>query len=111
MAASSARSASRTTARSTASTTAASSRRPSGRAASTAYVDWSVRLGQDVVLEPAVVLRGETSVGDGSAIGPGATIEDSTIGAACRVWLSVVERSTVADGVTVGPFSHLRPGS
>jgi bifunctional UDP-N-acetylglucosamine pyrophosphorylase/glucosamine-1-phosphate N-acetyltransferase len=78
---------------------------------STAYVDWSVRLGQDVVLEPAVVLRGETSVGDGSAIGPGATIEDSTIGAACRVWLSVVERSTVADGVTVGPYSHLRPGS
>jgi bifunctional UDP-N-acetylglucosamine pyrophosphorylase/glucosamine-1-phosphate N-acetyltransferase len=78
---------------------------------STAYVDWAVRLGQDVVLEPGVVLRGETSVGEGSAIGPGATIEDSTIGEGCRVWLSVIERSTVEDGATIGPYSHLRPGS
>jgi bifunctional UDP-N-acetylglucosamine pyrophosphorylase/glucosamine-1-phosphate N-acetyltransferase len=78
---------------------------------STAYVDWAVRLGEDVVLEPGVFLRGETSVGDGSRIGPGATIEDSTIGADCRVWLSVVERSIVEDGATVGPYSHLRPGS
>ena len=78
---------------------------------STVYLDWSVRLEQDVTLEPGVVLRGETSVGEGSAIGPGATIEDSTIGAGVRVWLSVVERSTIEDGATVGPYSHLRPGS
>ena len=78
---------------------------------STVYVDWSVELGQDVTLEPGVFLRGATTVGEGSAIGPGTTIEDSTIGAGCRVWLSVVERSTVEDGATVGPYSHLRPGS
>ena len=51
------------------------------------------------------------AIGEGSTIGPGTTIEDSTIGAGCRVWLSVVERSTVEDGVTIGPYSHLRPGS
>jgi bifunctional UDP-N-acetylglucosamine pyrophosphorylase/glucosamine-1-phosphate N-acetyltransferase len=78
---------------------------------STAYVDWSVQLGQDVVIEPGVTLRGATSVGEGSTIGPGATIDGSTIGAGCRVWLSVVERSTVEDEATVGPYSHLRPGS
>jgi bifunctional UDP-N-acetylglucosamine pyrophosphorylase/glucosamine-1-phosphate N-acetyltransferase len=78
---------------------------------STVYVDWSVKLGEDVVLEPGVMLRGETSIGAGSVIGPSATIEDSTIGADCRVWLSVVERSEVEDGATVGPYSHLRPGS
>jgi bifunctional UDP-N-acetylglucosamine pyrophosphorylase/glucosamine-1-phosphate N-acetyltransferase len=78
---------------------------------STVYLDWSVRLAQDVTLEPGVVLRGETSIGEGSTIGPGATIEDSTIGADCRVSLSVVERSTVEDGATVGPYSHLRTGS
>jgi bifunctional UDP-N-acetylglucosamine pyrophosphorylase/glucosamine-1-phosphate N-acetyltransferase len=78
---------------------------------STAYIDWPVRLGQDVVLEPGVVLHGETSVGDGTTIGPGTTIEDSSIGAGCRVRLSVIERSTVEDGATVGPYSHLRPGS
>jgi bifunctional UDP-N-acetylglucosamine pyrophosphorylase/glucosamine-1-phosphate N-acetyltransferase len=78
---------------------------------STAYVDWSVQLAQDVVLEPGVVLRGASTIGEGTTIGPGATIDGSTIGADCRVWLSVVERSTVEDGATVGPYSHLRPGS
>jgi bifunctional UDP-N-acetylglucosamine pyrophosphorylase / glucosamine-1-phosphate N-acetyltransferase len=78
---------------------------------STVYLDWAVELATDVTLEPGVVLRGETRIGEGSTIGPGATIENSTIGTGCRVWLSVVERSTVEDGVTIGPYSHLRPGS
>lgn len=78
---------------------------------STAYLDWSVRLGTDVTLEPGVILRGDTSVGDGSVIGPGATIIDSTIGRDSTVWASVVEQSTVGDEVRIGPFSHLRPGS
>lgn len=78
---------------------------------STVYLDWSVRLAQDVTLEPGVILRGATTVGERSTIGPGATIEDSAIGAGARVWLSVVERSTIEDAVTVGPYSHLRPGS
>ena len=33
------------------------------------------------------------------------------IGAGCRIWASVIERSEVRDGATVGPFSHLRPNS
>src|SRR4051812_19749923 len=78
---------------------------------STVYLDWSVELARDVTLEPGVVLAGATSVGEGSAIGPGATLVDSSVGRDCRVWLSVVERSTIEDGVTVGPYSHLRPGS
>ena len=32
-------------------------------------------------------------------------------GPASQVWASIVESSTVEDGATVGPFSHLRPGS
>jgi bifunctional UDP-N-acetylglucosamine pyrophosphorylase / glucosamine-1-phosphate N-acetyltransferase len=78
---------------------------------STVYLDWDVELAEDVVLEPNVYLRGSTKIAAGSTIGPGAVIEDSTIGANTRVWLSVVEQSTVEDGVTVGPYSHLRPGS
>jgi bifunctional UDP-N-acetylglucosamine pyrophosphorylase / glucosamine-1-phosphate N-acetyltransferase len=78
---------------------------------STVYVDWGVEIAQDVILEPGVILRGATKVGEGSTIGPGATIEDSDIGRECRVWLSVVEGSTVEDNVAVGPYSHLRRGS
>ena len=36
---------------------------------------------------------------------------DATVGCGSRVWASIVESSTVEDGATVGPFSHLRPGS
>ena len=78
---------------------------------STAYVDWTVDLGADVTLEPNVILRGATTVGDGSVIGAGSQLTDATIGAGVRVWASIVESSIVEDDATIGPFSHLRPGT
>jgi len=78
---------------------------------STAYIDASVALAEDVTLEPNVILRGSTTVGPGTTIGAGSQIVDSSIGAGCLVWASVVEESTIEDGARVGPFSHLRPGS
>ena len=78
---------------------------------STVYVDAGVALATDVTIEPNVIIRGATSVGEGSRLGAGSQIFDSTIGAGCTVWASVVESSTIEDGATVGPFSHLRPGS
>ena len=78
---------------------------------STVYVDATVTLAGDVVLEPNVILRGTTSVGEGTTIGAGSQIVDSTIGAGCLVWASVVESSVVEDGARIGPYSHVRPGS
>jgi len=78
---------------------------------STVYLDWDVTLGPDVTLEPNVILRGRTSVGEGSVIGPGSQLFDSIVGARARIWASVIESSTVEDDASVGPYSHLRPGS
>ena len=79
---------------------------------STVYLDWTVDLGPDVTLEPNVILRGATSVGAGSVIGAGSQLIDCDgRRAAPRVWASIVESSTIEDDATVGPFSHLRPGS
>jgi bifunctional UDP-N-acetylglucosamine pyrophosphorylase/glucosamine-1-phosphate N-acetyltransferase len=78
---------------------------------STVYLDWTVELGVDVTLEPNVILRGSTRVGDGSVIGSGTELHDATVGQGARVWASVIEASTVEDDATVGPYSHLRPGS
>jgi bifunctional UDP-N-acetylglucosamine pyrophosphorylase/glucosamine-1-phosphate N-acetyltransferase len=78
---------------------------------STVYLDWAVELGTDVTLEPNVILRGKTRVGDGSTIGSGSQLVDSTVGEHATVWASVIERSTIEDEATVGPYSHLRPGS
>lgn len=77
----------------------------------TAYVDADVELAPDVTLEPNVILRGRTRVGEGSLIGAGSQLVDSAVGPRCRVWASVLERATVEEGTTIGPFSHLRPGS
>ena len=78
---------------------------------STVYLDWDVDLASDVTLEPDVILRGATSIGEGSVIGPHSELVDATIGRNVKVWASVVERSTVEDDASIGPFSHLRPGS
>ncbi len=78
---------------------------------STVYLDHRVELGEDVILEPNVVLRGATRVGDRTRIASGTQVMDSDIGADCTIWASVIERSTVEDEVTIGPFSHLRPGA
>jgi bifunctional UDP-N-acetylglucosamine pyrophosphorylase/glucosamine-1-phosphate N-acetyltransferase len=78
---------------------------------STVYLEPGVELATDVTLEPNVILRGRTRVGEGTMIGSGSRVEDSTIGRDCRVVASVVERSEIGDRVTIGPFSHLRPGS
>ena len=78
---------------------------------STVYLDWDVSLASDVTLEPDVILRGTTSVATGSVIGPGSQLIDSTIGERVRVWASIVEGSVIEDDASVGPYSHLRPGS
>ena len=77
----------------------------------TAWVDAGVDLAADVTLEPNVVLRGRTSVGEGTVIGSGSQLIDTKIGRDCRIWASVLEESEVEDEVSIGPFAHLRPGS
>jgi bifunctional UDP-N-acetylglucosamine pyrophosphorylase/glucosamine-1-phosphate N-acetyltransferase len=77
----------------------------------TAYIDALVELAADVTLEPNVVLRGRTRIGEGTLIGTGSQLVDTIVGPRCRVWASVLERSEVEEGTTIGPFSHLRHGS
>jgi bifunctional UDP-N-acetylglucosamine pyrophosphorylase/glucosamine-1-phosphate N-acetyltransferase len=78
---------------------------------STVYLDHGVELAEDVVLEPGVVLRGATRVGARTRIASGSQLFDTVVGEDCVVWASILERSTVEDQVTIGPFSHLRPGT
>ncbi len=74
-------------------------------------IDVGVRLGQDVVIEPGSVLRGHTTVGAGSRIGPHTTLIDASVGEGSEVIHSHVCEATIADRVSVGPFAYLRPGT
>ena len=77
----------------------------------TTYIDADVTIGIDTTLYPSTYLGGRTAIGEDCVIGPGSQVTDSTLGARCRVDSSVVEQSTLEDGVDVGPFSHLRAGA
>ena len=75
------------------------------------YLDYGVRVENDVVLRPGTILRGETTVGQGSVIGPFSELIDTKVGRNCTVVMSQLEGAVLEDGVRVGPFAHLRPGS
>ncbi len=75
------------------------------------YIDAGVTIGRDTVIFPNTILQGQTAIGEDCTIGPNSQIVSSTIGSGCRVWASVIESSIIADGVSIGPFSHLRAGS
>jgi bifunctional UDP-N-acetylglucosamine pyrophosphorylase / glucosamine-1-phosphate N-acetyltransferase len=71
-------------------------------------IDDTVQLGSDVIIEPQTHLRGSTTIGEGSHIGPGCLIEDSQIGDQTRVLYSVISDSTIAHQTRIGPYAHLR---
>jgi bifunctional UDP-N-acetylglucosamine pyrophosphorylase/glucosamine-1-phosphate N-acetyltransferase len=75
------------------------------------WIDATVELAEDVVLEPGVVLRGTTRIGRESRIRTGSQVVDTAVGERCTIWASVLESSIVEDDVRIGPFSHLRPGA
>ena len=77
----------------------------------TTFVDADVELGQDVVLEPNVLLRGQTRVGAETIVGAGSRLVDAVVGERCRIIASVLESCQVEDDVRIGPFAHLRAGA
>ena len=77
----------------------------------TVWLDASVELSRDVVLEPNVQLRGATTVGEGAVVGPDTTLTDVRIGADAKVVRTHGGESTIGDGANVGPYAYLRPGT
>ena len=77
----------------------------------TVYLGMDVQIGPDTVLYPGVILEGRTVVGSNCLLGPNTHVIDSTIGDDCRIIASMIEGSVVERGVTIGPYSHLRPGA
>jgi bifunctional UDP-N-acetylglucosamine pyrophosphorylase / glucosamine-1-phosphate N-acetyltransferase len=74
-------------------------------------VEADVQLGADTTIEPSTFLRGRTRAGAGCRIGPLTTIADSALGDDVTVLQAVVLGSELHDGVLVGPFAYLRPGT
>jgi bifunctional UDP-N-acetylglucosamine pyrophosphorylase / glucosamine-1-phosphate N-acetyltransferase len=71
-------------------------------------IDDTVKIGVDAIIEPQTHLRGNTTIGSGSRIGPGSLIENSQIGSHTTVMYSVAIDSTIGSNCNVGPFAHIR---
>jgi bifunctional UDP-N-acetylglucosamine pyrophosphorylase / glucosamine-1-phosphate N-acetyltransferase len=74
------------------------------------FIDAGVEIAEDARIEPWTILSGTTTIGADAVIGPRSQVVDSRIGARSLVWASVIESSSVAEDVEIGPYSHIRPG-
>lgn len=75
------------------------------------WIDVTVQLGEDVTLLPGTHLKGFTSIGVGSVIGPEVVMTDTQVGENANVVKSHVTGSKIGDGASVGPFAFLRAGT
>ncbi|MFM9163822.1 MAG: bifunctional UDP-N-acetylglucosamine diphosphorylase/glucosamine-1-phosphate N-acetyltransferase GlmU, partial [Solirubrobacterales bacterium] len=78
---------------------------------SSTVIDVGVEAGEDTVVEPFSVLSGPTVIGAGCRIGPGSTLNGVRVGDGATILRSHLSDCEVGDGASVGPFSHLRPGT
>jgi bifunctional UDP-N-acetylglucosamine pyrophosphorylase/glucosamine-1-phosphate N-acetyltransferase len=75
------------------------------------YVESSVRIGMDTILQPNTFLRGDTVIGENCVIGPNTIITDCQVGNRCVILAAVMDKAIVEDGVDMGPFARLRKGA
>ena len=74
------------------------------------YIDGDVEIGADTVIHPGVVLEGQTRLGSACEIHANVRISNSVLGDRVTVHnFCLIVGAQVADGVSIGPFAHLRP--
>jgi bifunctional UDP-N-acetylglucosamine pyrophosphorylase / glucosamine-1-phosphate N-acetyltransferase len=75
------------------------------------YIDDTVTVGRDTVIEPGVSLLGSTTIGSECLLRPYSTISDSTLGDRVTVRpVCVISASQIGPDAMVGPFAHVRDG-
>lgn len=74
-------------------------------------IERSVEIGAGTEILPGTILRGKTKIGTGCAIGPNTVIENCIIGDDVTLNTAQAYDSEVENGVKIGPFVHIRPGS
>ena len=79
---------------------------------SSTFIDDTVQMGQDVILEAGVMLHGKTSLATGSTIGAYSILTDVQLLGAVRIKAhSVLEGAVLHGGADVGPFARIRAGT
>lgn len=75
------------------------------------YIEASAEINNDTVILPGCMITGKTKIGSDCVIGPNSRIHDSSLGDGVTVRESVILESDVENGVNIGPYAHIRPGT
>ena len=75
----------------------------------TTFIDADVAIGQDTVIYPFTWIEGKTVIGENCVLGPSSRFQDMVIGNGVTAQFVYGHECEVADGVTMGPYVHLRP--
>ncbi|MEW2376437.1 bifunctional UDP-N-acetylglucosamine diphosphorylase/glucosamine-1-phosphate N-acetyltransferase GlmU [Micromonospora sp. NPDC047812] len=75
----------------------------------TTWIDVTVALDRDAVVDQNTQLRGGTVVGTGAVVGPDVTLIDTVVGPGATVLRSHAVGAEVGPGASVGPYAYLRP--
>ena len=70
-----------------------------------------VEIGRDTVILPGTIIRGQCSIGCGCEIGPNTLLDNVNVGDGVKLNSVQAYSSLIESGATVGPFSHIRPGT
>jgi bifunctional UDP-N-acetylglucosamine pyrophosphorylase/glucosamine-1-phosphate N-acetyltransferase len=77
----------------------------------TTWIDVTVKVGRDTVIEPNTQLKGATDVGEASVIGPDVTLVDTVVGGGSQIVRTHAVLAEIGENVSVGPYAYLRPGT
>lgn len=75
------------------------------------YIDQEAVIGSDSIIYPGTIVEGKCRLGEKCLIGPYARLKDVEGGDGVIVQNSIVLESSIGDGVTIGPFAYIRPGT
>jgi bifunctional UDP-N-acetylglucosamine pyrophosphorylase/glucosamine-1-phosphate N-acetyltransferase len=75
------------------------------------YIDANVTIGQDTIILPNTMIAGTTTIGPDCTIGPSTNLNNCSVGERCTIVSSQIVNSVLENGVRVGPFANIRPGS
>jgi bifunctional UDP-N-acetylglucosamine pyrophosphorylase/glucosamine-1-phosphate N-acetyltransferase len=73
------------------------------------FIDAAVKVGEDTVIEPFTVLKGQTAIGAQCRIGPHVYIEDARIGdrSDCGPFVKLRPGTEIAEDVHIGSFAEI----
>ena len=77
----------------------------------TTFIDYDAQIGQDTIIYPNTYIEGKTTIGEDCAIGPNIRFTDMKVGNKVTAQFSYCHEAEICDGVTLGPYVHLRPST